>query len=96
MTLDVREVVEEKATHGDRPELLFPGRAREIRELSISRKERKWNKRLEAAGFVLKGAKLLHVVDLLSWRLKVPEKKRRVRPESLAVRLTVHIEPHVA
>ncbi len=91
--LDVAEVVQHQAAHGQHLEVVKAGRAGQLAEAGVGRLERERDEGIETAGVVLELAQPDHVVRELARRLDVPVEHRRVRLEAGLVRRAHHVQP---
>src|SRR5664280_2578299 len=91
--LDVTEVVQHQAAHGQHLEVVEAGGARQLAEAGIGRLERERDEGVEAAGVVLELAQPDHVVRELAGLLNVPVEHRGVRLEAGLVSRTQNVQP---
>ncbi len=94
--LDVREVVEHQARHGDLPQVEHAGGLRQVLQRRVLRMKRQRDERLEAVRVVLQRAQLQQVIDAVFVILDVAVEHGRIRLQSDFVRGARDLQPLAA
>ena len=98
VSLDVREVVEQQARHGDVLQIHKAARLivrHHLAEFGVGGMKGQRNERLEAVRLILKLAQLQQVVHAILGRLDVPVKHGGVGVHAQFVRQAMHLQPRV-